>query len=855
MAWAQKHVHTLPTPLTSFVGRDEEIAAIRDLLAMPACRLLTLLGPGGIGKTRLALETAARLEDAFADGVVFTALQAVPNVDELAGAVATTLGLPQTGQQEPRVHIREYLRDKHLLLILDNFEHLVDGADLVTEVLEAAPRVLCLVTSREALNLQEEWLYPLDGLDLPARPVAADLASTGAVRLFVERAQRVNRAFSLADEQDAVVRICRLVEGMPLAIELAATWTKTLSCAVIAEEIAQNIALLTTSMRNIPERHRSVKAAFDQSWQRLADGERAVFARLALFQGSFTLDAAALVGGASPSILATLVDTSFVRRMPDGRYHLHELLRQYAEERLREAPETFAATMEAHKRYYISFLGQRLRAISGGRQVEAIREIAAEIENIRAAWRRAAAQADVEAIQQAVHTLSTFNIIRGPYQEGVAALDLAVHSLRSTPPSPLRDQTLADVLRELGYFWIRIGRFVEAKTALDESVGLYTTGGFEPPLGTATDPVFGHGILALAQGSYVEAARLGEQAYQRSVAAGHTSNQSYALYILANAALAQGQTDTAQRCIQQAYDLAEGNEDRWFMSYCLNELGNVACARGAYGEARRHYQASYALREEFDDPQGMAVALSLLGKAALLEGKYVEAQAVYARSVAIYREIGDRGGLAEALHGSGRAAGAADDYAQARAYLHEALRIAAGMRFAPLVLAILVSSAEVVLQDGLAETGWEALAFTAQHPLSDRETRDRARRLLQRFEARQAPAALAAATRRGEAADLDATVARILAALAALPGSAQAGGETGGGLDQSPEPELVELLGERERTILALIAEGLSNQEIADRLILSLGTVKWYTGQIYGKLGVQTRIQAVARARMLHLLP
>ena len=450
MAWKEGHVQRLPTHLTSFVGRDKEITEITDLLAAPGCRLLTLVGPGGIGKTRLAVEAAVRMEQTFPDGIVFIALQPVPDVEGLAAAVATTLGLPLTGQQELRAHIYEYLRARRLLLILDNFEHLVDGSDLVTGMLQAASQVRCLVTSREALNLQEEWLYPLDGLDVPTEPFAASLASTGAVQLFVERAQRVNRAFGLPAEQDAVARICRLVEGMPLAIELAATWTKTLSCAVIADEIAQNIALLTTSLRNIPERHRSVRAAFDQSWTRLMDVERAVFTRLALFRGSFTLDAAIQVGGASPPILATLVDTSFVRRTSDGRYHLHELLRQYAEERLREAPEAFARTMEAHQRYYIRFLSERLQGSIGAGQAEVTREVAAEIDNIRAAWRQAAAQGDVEAIQQAVQTLSVFVFARGLYQDGVTACELAIQSLRTAPVSPARDHTLADVLCALG---------------------------------------------------------------------------------------------------------------------------------------------------------------------------------------------------------------------------------------------------------------------------------------------------------------------------------------------------------------------------------------------------------------------
>jgi ATP/maltotriose-dependent transcriptional regulator MalT len=238
-----------------------------------------------------------------------------------------------------------------------------------------------------------------------------------------------------------------------------------------------------------------------------------------------------------------------------------------------------------------------------------------------------------------------------------------------------------------------------------------------------------------------------------------------------------------------------------------------------------------------------------------LEGEAIEAQGAYGRSVALYRDIGDRGGLAEALHGSGRAAYAAGAYQQARDCLHEALRIAADMQFTPLVLAIMVGACEIVLHSGSSDYGVETLAFTVRHPTSERETRDRAQRLLQRYEAQLAPEAFAAATQRGHTGDLDATVASLLAVLLAPLPSAAAGVSSGGSSGQPRDHDRVNLLTEREHTILVLIAEGLSNQEIADRLILSLGTVKWYTGQIYSKLGVQTRTQAVAHARVLHLLP
>ncbi len=275
------------------VGRDGELAELTRLLGDPACRLLTLTGPGGIGKTGLASEVAARHAGVFADGVVVVPLQAVASAQYLISAVADAVGVPRAGATDPRGQLLDFLQPRRLLLVLDNFEHLVEGVDLVTDMLKAAPEVRLLVTSRVVLNLQEEWIYPVGGLGVPPDEAAEAAESSSAVQLFVERARRVRRDFSLEAERGAVLRICRLTDGMPLAIELAAAWARTLPCSVIASEIERNLAFLATGLRNVPERHRSVRAAFDQSWRLLAEEERAVFRRLAVFQGGFHGEAAA----------------------------------------------------------------------------------------------------------------------------------------------------------------------------------------------------------------------------------------------------------------------------------------------------------------------------------------------------------------------------------------------------------------------------------------------------------------------------------------------------------------------------------------------------------------------------------
>jgi predicted ATPase/DNA-binding SARP family transcriptional activator len=379
----------LPTSLTPFIGREEEMAAIQQRLSEPQCRLLTLVGPGGIGKTRLAIEVAAARQQAYRDGVSFVNLQPVPSAEALPVAIADALHIVLASAEAPQQQVQQYLADKALLLVLDNFEHLLDGATALAELL-VAPDVQLLVTSREVLNLREEWLFWVEGIACPPsspRHNGDDLGNYGAVRLFQEYAQRLQPAFALESNAAAVVRICQLSGGMPLALELAASWVKSLPCAEIAEELASGLAILSTPLRNIPERHRTMRVVFEQSWRRLGEQEQAVFQRLSIFRGGFRREAAQQVAGATLPVLSVLVDCCLLKQAADGRYQIHELLRQYGEERLAESPILETATHESYSAYFVAFLAERRFEFDGRGQLQAIQEIAEELENIRSAWR------------------------------------------------------------------------------------------------------------------------------------------------------------------------------------------------------------------------------------------------------------------------------------------------------------------------------------------------------------------------------------------------------------------------------------------------------------------------------------
>jgi predicted ATPase/tetratricopeptide (TPR) repeat protein len=726
-------------------------------LADPACRLLTLSGAGGVGKTRLAHEVADRLRSRFADGYALVSLQSVAAVAQIPPLIAGALGIQVQLGGDPVRQLGALLSERRLLLVLDNFEQLIDGAPLLSELLAAAPQLSLVVTSREALNIQEEWLFPLEGLEVPAGESAVD--ETAAVRLFAERARQARHSFDLDAERGAVARICRLVEGLPLAIELAATWARTLSCEAIADEIARNLGFLSTSLRNVPARHRSMEAAFDHSWSLLPPDQRDAFARLAVFRGGFTRDAAAQVAGATLDVLAALIDKSLVQRAAGGRYAMHELLRQYAGAQLAAAAEQQAR--RAHAAFFIAFLADRTRALSGGRQHAATEEIAAESENVRAAWAHAVASGDVAAIHGAAHALGVYYIFRGPYGEGAAMLEEAAGALRAAVDDPLAAAALAGIDVDLSWLYLRLGRLDDAQGVLAESEALLDRMGTPPRPGRATDPLLVRADLAMIAGNYAEAARLGELARRRSERHGHAGNLPYAWYALTEAALAQGLYALAQQYAQNAYAAVQVSQDRWYAAYLHSELGHVAVAQGAYAQARHHYASSYELRAEFDDPQGMAEALGHLARAALLEAAHAEAAATYERICAIYRRTGDRGGLARALNGLGLALCRTGDPAAARQHLRQAFAIAAELRFTPLMVMVLASVAELLLLEGQPELCVELLVLILRHPASDRETSDRAQRLL--FEAERALTddRFSAMLARAQSLDLDAVVARI----------------------------------------------------------------------------------------------
>ena len=815
-------------PTTRFVGRETELSETIQLLKNADCRLLTLVGVGGIGKTRLAIQLAKDQQQTFAHSVWFVNLQPLQSGKQIASAVMDAARIVPSGHDTQENQLLQYLQEKKILLLLDNFEHVLDGVGFLIQIIQHAPEIKLLVTSREALSLPEEWLYPVEGLPIPQSHQTDNIESITAVELFVERARQVRPNFSLADNRASVVRICQLVDGLPLAIEMAASWTKSLRCSEIVAEIQQNLNFLTSNLRHVPERHRSMQAVFAQTWGHLTDSEQALFKRLAVFRGGFRREAAESIAGASLPLISSLLDKCLLRREASGRYQIHELLRQYANGKLDDSEKE--ALTEAHCRYYCDFLAPRMPSTVEREQVKTSLEIDGELENIRTAWQYAIDNKLIDSLKKASAPYFYYCQIRSRFLESAEASGLAVDVLEEAEDFP----GMAQVLVYQGWMLIRIGRFGQAAKGLAHSRALFDELQLTPVYGMGSHPMAPLIILAVIQGDYERAVDLGEKLKGDSVTAGDKHNLSFACYGLTSAYLNQGQYEAALKNGREAVNLVDDIGNHWFGAYCHIELGNAHRAMGHYAEAERHYREGLRIKKEYDDPEGIAVTAKHLGEISLLQHDYQAAQLLFEQSLLVYQKLNDKGGLAAAHHGLGQVAfqaGAAD---LASYHYREALDIASKINFVPLLLSILIDVGSLMLNNDLENRGGELLRLVYDHPANNQQQQEKVASLLDSSPViNDAPIP-----------DLYTTIVAIRTEL----------------LDFAPEsPELEESplfdpLTSREFDVLLLIGQGLSNPAIAEQLFISVGTVKAHTNHIYGKLGVTNRVEAVIKAQELSLL-
>jgi predicted ATPase/DNA-binding SARP family transcriptional activator len=643
----------VPSPPTSLVGRESELAEIARFLADPAQRLLTVAGPGGIGKTHLALEAALEAGQTrrFLEGVAFVPLASVASSDSLVPTIAESLAFSFHGPVDLDAQLLSYLKGKEMLLVLDGFEHLLSCADLLSEILAQAPEVTLLVTSRERLHLQGECLLQVKGLRFPEEGAEID-EEYGAIALFMQSARRIQGDFDYPPaELSGVAAICRLVLGTPLGIILAAAWLTILSPTQIAAQIAQSLDFLETDLRDLPERLRSMRATFDHSWSLLTKRQREVIQALSIFRGGFTHRAADHVAGASLGMLKTLVDKSLLRRGPAGseasndefgtgeRYGLHELLRQYAAEALEQAPVTAEATRERHGAYYARFLQQLEAELKGPRQQLALAEIEADEENVRAAWNWAVERQNAARLDLAMESLCRFYEWRGRFRDGEAACRVAAESLSETS-SPIEARVLATLLAWQAFFASRQGHTTLAGQLFQQSTELLDS----PRLATL-ETRSPKAFVLLERGRLVLNSDL----------------------------------DAAKTLCEQSLALYRTLNDRWGTAQALGCLGWIAQESGALNEAQQLGSECLALHHAQGDQKGIARSLADLGFLAYVQGRSKESERLLRESVAAYRELEDLAGLANSLSLLKSALIFSGNFAGAQTCVEESLAIAGNL--------------------------------------------------------------------------------------------------------------------------------------------------------------------------------
>ena len=632
--------HNLPRELTPFVGRVTERDAVLTRLLDPVYPLVTLIGEGGMGKTRLALavarEIVAEPPDAFPDGVWFVPLEGIdaPNTlrEAIAAAIGTAMGLTFHGPRAQSEQLLTLLQSKHCLIVLDNFEHLLetDAPDLIIDLLRSGPNVHLLATSRAPLGLRSEYVVRLAGLPVPfdAEPSAEpskeapeasppiSVEAYDSIRLFTERSARTGGVVDLSDYTDDIVAICRHVAGIPLGIELAAAWTGSMTPKEIATAIGANVDFLATSLRDVPPRQRSMRAVFDYSWALLDDKARKALARTTVFRGGFGYEAAEVVLGDCCRELDRLVDHSLLERGGDGRFRMHELLREYAAEKLAQAVAgdansnahdnlSEAQVRAHHAAFYLELVGHvTLAGDPTGKTMSAART---DLDNIRQAWQWAVAGPQPGALRTGLEGLWTFYHRQSLFQEAEAAFAAAVNALEATDPRPAPNEAIVASLQTARAFFLNILNRYDEAIALSRIVLARGE--------TLNDPLLlAHGHLAwgtalFRQGHFDESLVVLERGLPHAQRAGVESLEADIRRRMGTALLEQADMPRARTELEQALSIYRRVSMPIGEANLLGDLGWLEQRAHNLDASRDYLAASLALHRQLNNRHGVTIAL------------------------------------------------------------------------------------------------------------------------------------------------------------------------------------------------------------------------------------------------------
>jgi predicted ATPase/DNA-binding SARP family transcriptional activator len=686
--------HNLPAQLTPFIGRAAHLTGVRQELARPEVRLLTLTGAGGTGKTRLSLQVAAELLDKFEDGVFYVTLAPIRDPTLVVPTITRTLGVRVSEGQPTLESLKDFLRDKHLLLVLDNFEHLLPATSLVSDLLGAAPRLKVLVTSRSSLQIYGEHEYlvpPMTTSDPQALPPIEQLAQVEAIQLFIQRAQATKMDFALTHENaPAVAQICARLDGLPLAIELAAARVRLLPPQEMLPHLDRSLQFLTGGAKDLPTRQQTLHGAIDWSYDLLVTDEKILLGRLAVFIGGCTLDAAEEVLNISGDLemlsgLEGLVDKNLLQASEaDGqtRFGMLETIRDYALARLAASGEE-ETIRRRHANVFLALAEEAEPELAGAEQVAWLDRLEVEHDNLRAAlaW---SIERDIQVALRLAGALGTFWRVRGYHSEGrdwlTKALaksqegDTEIDNLRAKALNSagklalyqgdtaaaygfqkesvalwrkLRDgYGLAYALRELAPAAWRQGDLTQALTSIEGSVALFRQMDDKPGLAGA---LFWEGYLHYVVGDYQRAHSIAMECIGLAQEMEDINREARATLILGHIAFRQGDYAAAQSFYERSLTLFRKAKDQYGISILLTALGDLSYVQEDYKHAQPFYAECFEISQKISNKSAVAQMLCRLGGVSFHLNRRQEAQTLLAQSLARWRELGDKRGTAGCL--------------------------------------------------------------------------------------------------------------------------------------------------------------------------------------------------------------
>jgi predicted ATPase/DNA-binding CsgD family transcriptional regulator len=824
----------VPTPLTSLIGREREVATIQELLRAPeGRRLIVLTGPGGVGKTRLALAIAAKAARLFADGVAYIPLASIRDPALVAGAIAKAVGVRERGSQPLAEQIVARVGDQDRLFVLDNFEHIVDAGPLLGELLTCCPRLTVLVTSRARLRLSGEHDFPVPPLALPVgdgqtgasggsrghpeghgQSVSREIEQSAAVQLFVARAQAANSSFTLtAENASAVAEICRWLDGLPLAIELAAARATVLSTAALLARLDRRLPLLTDGPRDVPARQRTLRDAITWSYDLLDLVEQTFFRHLAVFAGGFSADAAARVSGIESveafALISSLVDKSLLQPVEhsngEPRFGMLETIREYGLEQLQACRE-WEPVRRRHAEYFLAFAETAELKLRGRDQGAQVAVLETEHDNLRTAlaW-------------------------------SLESADRAAYALR-----------LAGALH---WFWFLHDHYSEGRQWLEEALAGPAV---EERTPARVKALAGAGLLAIQQNDHAAARDRLRQSFTLGREMGDTAGMTYALHVLGMWDLLQADHAQLRPLVEESVLLFRETGDRWGLATALCTLGMFAIAALRFDEANELFAESLALSREVGDTWGLARGLHYSGELARYRGDDEQARLFYDESLTLYQELGHRGAAAIVRHNLGYLAQHRGDLRQSLAYFADALaeHVTSGdLQNSGLCLggvagmvALLGQPEQAARLFGATDTLFESIGSSIW-PI-DRIDYDAN---LAEVRARLGEDAFAAAFRVGQALPFARAIAEAFALTDGLGVETKRGGAMTAAVTTSS-------LTPREIEVLQLLAGRATDREIAVELSISPRTVMHHVARIIAKLGVANRRDAAALVATSHVI-